>query len=203
MSDPIYEIKKCEAAVIPILSVSHLEEELTEQAKAHDLHYLLAFALDGLFWGRFDGETWHKKSPSTSWDEQNVQEVRIFGENGEVHLWRGGEGWIGRKIIDGAGDDFEEMICDQQILWGDTVEDHKNGFTLLADGQQGLRHWLPIHVETQHLASPASKKETRSIASLRVRHYLAKEEDVARIAVTRLVSLSAEPNTARQHGVDR
>lgn len=181
MSDPIYKIEKCKATVTPIPSVSHLEEMLIEQAQVHDLHYLLAFALDGLFWGRFDGQTWHTKSASTSWNEQNLQEVRIFGENGEVHLWRSGEGWIGRKIIDGTGDDFKEMIDDQQILWGDTVEKHEDGFTLLADGQQGLRHWLPMTISESQLPH----------LRLSVRHYLAKDE-FARIAVSRLVGLSAE-----------
>ena len=179
MNDLIYKIKECTAAVTLIPSVSHLEEVLIEQAKAHDLHYLLAFALDGLFWGRFDGEKWIKKSDSAEWDEQNVQEVRIFGENGEVHLWRSGEGWLGRKIIDGAGDDFKEMIDDQQILWGDTVEKHENGFTLLADGQQGLRHWLPLEISESQLPH----------LRLSVHHYLA-NEDVARIAVSRLVGIN-------------
>ena len=190
MSDPIYKIEKCEATVTPIPSVSNLEEMLIEQAQVHDLRYLLAFALDGLFWGRFDGEKWDKKSASTQWDEQNVQELRIFGENGEVHLWRSGEGWIGRKIIDGAGDDFKEMIDDQQILWGDTVEKHEDGFTLLADGQQGLRHWLPIDIEIQ------DKKKQRVTAFLSVYHYLANDE-FARIAVSRLVGLSAEAKPER------
>ena len=184
MSDPIYKIEKCEATVTPIPSVSNLEEMLIEQAQVHDLRYLLAFALDGLFWGRFDGEKWDKKSASTQWDEQNVQELRIFGENGEVHLWRSGEGWLGRKIIDGAGDDFTEMIDEKQILWGDQAKmcEKDPSFTLMSDGQQGLCHIIPLSFSE---ISPFLKKMGGyQPLRLHIRHYLA-NEDVARIAVSR------------------
>ncbi len=178
---PIYKIKDCHTSCQEIDTVTNLDSWLEDEAAQHEqigLEYLIAFALDGLFWGHLDDGKWAKKSASTEWNEEYVQEVRLFGEDDEIHLWRVGDQWHGRRIDDRSGDDFLEMIDDQYILWGDTAEKQEDGFTLLADGQQGLRHWLPELIATEHLAS----------LRLTVRHYLA-AENVAHIIASRLVTL--------------
>ncbi len=175
----IYTIETCKTSCTSIGSFAKLDDWLTDKAPQHTqagLSYLIAFTLDGLFWGRLDDGKWIKKSASTEWNEKYVQEIRLFGKDAEIHLWRVGGQWNGRCIDDNGGDDFTEMIKDQHILWGDTVEKQDGGFTRLADGQQGLRYWLPLKVEAQNLAS----------LRLSIRHYLA-PEDFARIVVSRLV----------------
>ncbi len=109
---------------------------------------------------------------------------------------------------EGQVESLEQHIDEQQILWGTCAEQATGGFTLLADGRQGLRHAVPLDL-------PESVFDTKSGATHRpvrlgVRHYLAYDKDdqidsqrgervatgTARIALSRLTSLQSDlPST--------
>ncbi len=163
--------------------VDDLRNWLETQASEHGLLYLLAHADDGVIWGRFpDGrliisgevfpEVAVKLRPKT------LQQARLFGPAGEVLLWRVEGGFRSNVTIDDA-DKSENDIEESHHLWGaGKILDTEKQFTLMEDGQQGLRHAIPCAI-TEH-----------NYAALRVRHYVAyDEQNQAYIARSRLVDL--------------
>jgi CRISPR-associated protein (TIGR03984 family) len=160
---------------------------LTGQAQKYDLHYLLAHADDGVIWGRFDADglhTSHGIAPqSPPLREVTLQQCRLFGLMGEMLVWRDSSGWRARLITDGA--DANEWYDEDQVLWGTTVDPRQDGFSLVSEGAQGMRHAVPTAVTEKDLAD----RQLR----LRVRHYITYNEDgEATVIVSRLVQLLPE-----------
>lgn len=160
---------------------------LTAQAQKYDLHYLLAHADDGVIWGRFDADglhTSHGIAPqSPPLREVTLQQCRLFGPRCEVLIWRDSPNWRARLVTDGA--DAKEWYDEDQILWGTTVKPCKDGFSLVSEGAQGMRHAVPIAVTEKDLADRRLR--------LRVRHYITYNQDgEATVTVSRLVQLLPE-----------
>ncbi|MDF5732513.1 MAG: CRISPR-associated protein Csx19 [Rhizonema sp. PD38] len=115
-----------------------------------------------------------------------LQQCRAFGENAEVMLWQTDEGFQARLVQD-EKDTY--ILPEDQILWGTQADKELNGFTLVLDGQQGLRHAVPLigiqFDKTQTLYRPLR---------LTVRHYIDTEEEtgLARIYLSRLVNLTTK-----------
>jgi CRISPR-associated protein (TIGR03984 family) len=163
---------------------------INEQAKANQLSYLLAHAEDGVIWGHFirdslltSGEAFDKLPVLRL---RTLQQCRIFGARGEILIWRTEEGWGCRlcQEKDDAGIDF---ISENQMLWGTKkVKAEKDGFTLLVDGSQGLKHAVPL------TSIPFSERAVRPTRLL-VRHYITYDEDgLAYIFLSRLVDLTSK-----------
>lgn len=170
-----------------------LHDWLNEQAKTHQLNYLLAHADDGVIWGRFDeGEltTAEQVFRKPEFDFPSLrlltlQQCRVFGRSGEVLLWRTGEKWRSRLVQE---NDTAEIIPEQQILWGTQKERESEGFTLLSDGQQGLRHAVPL----LDITFDKNNKLHRPLR-LSVYHYIDYDDSgLARISRSRLVNLTTE-----------
>ena len=168
-----------------------LSDWINQQAAAHKLTYLLAHAEDGVIWGHFpagklatSGEAFNQLAQLRL---LTLQQCRIFGEAGEVMLWKSDEEWQARLCRDSAD---IECIPEGQMLWGTKQEAQSEGFTLVADGSQGLKHALPL----QNIPfSPDRNKLVRPIR-LKVHHYFAEDEDgLAYICMSRLVSLFVAP----------
>ncbi|MFM6007395.1 MAG: CRISPR-associated protein Csx19, partial [Sphaerospermopsis kisseleviana] len=100
--------------------------------------------------------------------------------------------WKSRIIKD---DSSIEHIPEKQILWGTQIEKGKNGengeqngFTLLSDGSQGLKHAVPI----TDLSNYFSKDKPYRPVRLNVKHYIKYDEEtgIGRIFLSRLISLN-------------
>jgi CRISPR-associated protein (TIGR03984 family) len=165
-----------------------LKEWIENKAKQHNLKYLLAHAEDGVIWGRFDsgllitsGDVFPEFAKLRS---LTLQECRVFGEEGEVHLWRYGKQWRCHFTENKTPD-----IKEGQILWG-THGEKKDGFTLLRDGSQGLSHAVPF----TDIEIDANNKLVRRVRLI-VHHYIEYDEaGIARISHSRLVDLTAKEN---------
>jgi CRISPR-associated protein (TIGR03984 family) len=100
----------------------------------------------------------------------------LFGEAGELLLWRADDGWLARLIQEhpSEGDPFDEY----QLLWGTRETFFPDvTFTLLREGAQGFHHAVPIEVGLNQRVR------------LRVRHFIEYNPDgEARIALSRLVA---------------
>ena len=160
---------------------------LDKQAKEYELKFFLAHAEDGVIWGHFkDGElvtSGDVFSQCAKLRSPTLQQCRIFGENSEIMLWKVGQNWKARLVQD---DNKPECLPDEdQILWGTQVDKESNGFTLVSDGSQGLRHAVPL------TGIIFNGKDSRPLR-LQVRHYIDYDESgVARIYLSRLVNLYA------------
>lgn len=176
---------QCKISVITDLpDESNFEEWLNQQAAQYALTFALAFADDGVIWGRFDGAwKWSGESfavsPPLRWN--TLQQIRLFGANAEVFLWRANGAWAGRVIVDGAGE-IREYFDEAQLLWGAKDGEEKNGFLLMRDGGQGLRHTPPVKIANE--------------GKLHTRNYLDYDQDGSmKIIASRLVDAKSEEMT--------
>lgn len=146
--------KSIQCQISPITGLpteSVFAEWLNRQAAQYALKFALAFADDGVIWGRFDG-TWKWSgesfpvSPPLRWN--TLQQIRLFGKDAEVFVWRANGKWAGRVIADSAGK-VREYLDESQLLWGAKDGEEKDGFVLMRDSGQGLRHTPPIKIANE------------------------------------------------------
>jgi CRISPR-associated protein (TIGR03984 family) len=154
------------------------------QGQTRGLTYFLAHADDGVIWGRvvsgqlkLSGEAFSEVQVTLR--TVTLQQARLFDKSGELLVWREDKGWRGRYLTD-ADVTQNDRLDETHRLWG-TASDPPgptDGFTLMQDGVQGLLHAPPLSL---------AKGES---AVLRVRHYLAEDEQgQAYIALSRLMTV--------------
>lgn len=184
---------------IPSLSGTDLRLWLEQTATIYGCTYLFAHADDGVIWGRFDAGTLITSHdvfgalhcPATI-RTTTLWEARLFGVNAEVLLWRVDGIWRARVIHDATLSPHDDYLIEQQMLWGDHAESHAEGFTLLVDGSEGLRHAVPIMVPDTAFIDTRDKEQQRRLRPVRLRvHHFIDFDDAgnARIALSRLVDL--------------
>jgi len=158
-----------------------------------DMPYVLAYADDGVIWGKRqeDGTVWlsgevfsdpaRYPAVAVKFRLDTLQQIRLFGPAGERLIWRTREGFAGRSMTDGPAlneDTFEQAY----LLWHQgqpEAVDRQAGFALLQEGGQGPRHAPPV--------IPNGSQRPRLV----VRHYVAyDDQDQAYIALSRLVDLT-------------
>ncbi len=155
---------------------------LGKLAKEYHLHWLLAHADDGVIWGEFRADGLHLSSDvfpqvSPPLRVKTLQQARLFGQDAELLLWKNGAEWRATLAQDGQGENAE-YYNESHLLWGTAVEDSRDGFVLLVEGREGLRHAPPL------------PSNSRLPALLQVRHYLNYDPDgQAYIALSRLVGI--------------
>lgn len=179
----------------PLTESDDLARWFLQQPRVGDMAYLLAFADDGVIWGRLVGETLslagqHFPNTSPPLRLLTLQQAHLFGTEGEIRLWRQDAGFAARRIFD-QPDTQESAFDEGQILWGTQVVERKDGFTRLADGRQGLHHVPPLEIPALAFApAPTLYRPLRLV----VRHYLRHDADGrAAVALSRLVTLQLEP----------
>jgi len=183
---------KCEHLKIP--HDFKLKQWLEEQAKYNQLNYLLAHADDGVIWGKFqDAKLITTTKPVKLFPQcdfpilrkETLQQCHIFGNKSEVMIWKTSGCFKARLIQDDHLTKYDYII-EPQILWGTHGEHHQNGFTLLWDGLQGLKHAVPFtDIELE------GNNKVKNKVTLIVRHYIDYDDSgVARICLSRLVNLT-------------
>ena len=158
--------------------------------------WLLAHCRDGVTWGRRDGSGWRLSStpfpdlcPKIS--PVNLLELRLFGKQGEILIWRTEEGFQGRHL----GDEHNPHEAsparpddEVRILLGDRLVDSpKDGFTRVATAA-GTQQAVPLE------CSDTDFKGGRWPLRLKVRHYFESDPETGtvRVAATRLVDVFKE-----------
>ncbi|MGM3309670.1 type III-D CRISPR-associated protein Csx19 [Anabaena sp. WFMT] len=157
---------------------------LEQQAEEYQLKFLLAHAEDGVIWGKFkDGKLLTADSAFDFLPKLRfftLQQCRAFGETSEVMLWQTDKGFKARLIQDKKDTEF---IPENQILWGTKADKICGYFTLVSDGQQGLKHAVPL--------TGIPFKDNEHPLCLTVHHYIDYDDSgVARIDLSRLANLT-------------
>jgi CRISPR-associated protein (TIGR03984 family) len=164
--------------------------------------WLLAHADDGVIWGKRQSDGSLKLSSDVFNDEKKypsvavplsaktLQQARIFGPAGEILIWRTDNGFAARRIDESSTPAQNTLPDEWHLLWGEPdFRECRDGFCLFIEGQQGLRHALPVGQNPP----PANQR-----AKLCVRHYVAHDnEGQAYIAMSRLVNLQFGHNLMR------
>lgn len=173
-----------EAISVPANFAAEPVATLVGLAEDYALHWLLAHADDGVIWGEFRADGLHLSGdafPAVSppLRAATLQQARLFGPQAEILLWKDDGAWHGRLTRDDA-DEVEDAFDETHLLWGTDVETRQDGFALLREGKEGLRHAPPLPDDAQ------------LPVRLRVRHYVAYDSDgQACIAYSRLVGIDA------------
>lgn len=151
---------------------------LAEQAARYGLQYLLAFADDGVIWGCWDQQHGLRLADSAfpklkvALRTATLQQIRLFGVKGELFIWRNGNEFACRLIQDDGTTGVQSYW-----LWG-TAREANDGFSLMVEGTEGLRHAPP-------LVLPRGGR-----AVLKIKNYLAYDDQgQAYIAGNRLVEV--------------
>lgn len=191
------------ATLVPILcdGLTDPREWLAAKAREHGLKWLLATADDGIIWGVVENGALRISHDAAQGNgeaekvcaalrKETLQQARLFAQGAELVLWRDGRNvWQARLIKDANDTALEQATWvhhfdEPQLLWGTHGRHLKHDFTLLRDGDQGLRHAVPM---TLPLGDGGKTEPPR----LLVRHYLNKE-GFARVVASRLVDLKTE-----------
>ena len=161
------------------------------------LRTALAYACDGVAWGvintdgaiQWGGEAFPGKCPMPA--EESLLELRLFGPEREVYLWREENGWRGRLLADSEEGDIPAEFApasESRILRADRVfESGPDGFSRVGDNT-GAEQVVPL------VCSDEDFTRRRWPLKLKLRSYF--EQDPAtgavRIAAVRLVNLVKE-----------
>lgn len=155
---------------------------------AGNVKYALIHADDGVLWGLVTGNQLIIPD-SSDWTPPlrsiTIQQCRIFGDKGELFIWREAEDqWRGRVVIEDTNVAYEK-IEEAQILYGNQVNSLQAapaGFTPIFEKTTGIRQIVPIAITQDQF----EKKRVTLI----VRHYLAADQEgQAIIPLSRLVSV--------------
>lgn len=127
--------------------------------------YLLSHHDDGVIWGINTGgwKLSEEKVNSPKFSSVTLQQCRLFGPSAEFFLWKSGDGYKSRLLVEGSGDRFE-FLEKRHMLWGTEAEPYDTVFSLLREGQQGMLHLLPI-------------KDVKLGAALSYRSYIDYDQD--------------------------
>lgn len=158
-----------------------------------DTVWFLAHADDGVIWGRIrngqlviSSNIFPNISPPLR--TETLQQARLFGEQAEIRVWRDRYNLQACRLQD-HHDENAEAFDEEHILWGTRVETRQDGFTLVAEGRQGLRHAVPIDLADDNFSVNQQKHPLR----LGLRHYLAYDrQGQAYVKLSRLVSLRVQ-----------
>jgi CRISPR-associated protein (TIGR03984 family) len=168
---------------------------LAAEAGRHGLTTLLAHADDGVIWGKLEGGKLllsSKAFPDVSPPLRSLtlQQARLFGPQAELMVWKDGDNaWHARLLSDEEGEPKGWCFDEAQLQWGDHLEEERDGFSLVREGQLGMPHAVPIPAEQIPFGSPSNPNPLR----LGVRHYLERDDDGELVIIQgRLTRLWAE-----------
>jgi len=176
------------------------EHMQTPADKALPVEWLLVYTEDGVIWGKWTGQQFDLSTtvfpqPTGARLHHLLRQVRLFGVDVEVLVWHDGDTWRARLIDDRGTDTTGWCFDEPHLQWGDHAEGVQGGFTLLADGVQGLRHAVPL-TDLQFDRDTALRP-----VRLGVRQYVSADADgLLVITQGRLYGLWAESARRIQHG---
>ena len=179
------EIKQIGCSIqvtVPVDFNDDIKTWLEQQANTNNLRWLLAHADDGVIWGEVRNDNLHLSTHLSGPElrAKTLQMVRMFGEAGELYLWKSTNDWSARLVLEGEGD-TKQYYDETQLLWGTHVDKIEDGFVLLYHGAEGLRHALPMQLLE-------GKLELQPV--LNVRHFVNYDDDgQAYVEFSRLISI--------------
>lgn len=138
----------------------------SQKSKLGTSVWSLAFAGDGVVWGKMVSGELKFSAPLNS---IGLQTLYLFGDLGEFRLWREGRDFRGCLLTD-KEDKSAEAYDISYMLWGTQVDQPGEIFSLVSDGQQGLKHAVPL---------PLKANESLNGHPLRIsiRNYLSEDKD--------------------------
>jgi CRISPR-associated protein (TIGR03984 family) len=161
---------------------------------AGKLHWLLAHCQDGVTWGKLNTQNAQWQTSSKPFPNLcpplstgNLLELRVFGPETEILIWRVEDGFKGRFLTDAPEFDETSPIkpaFENRILLGNRFEESENGFTRISS-EDGRKQAVPLECDPKELNG------TQWPLRLKVRHYFEQDDETGevRAAASRLVDV--------------
>lgn len=151
--------------------------------------WALALCTDGVTWGRLEDTGWvmgdtHYKDLCPRVTLENLLELRIFGKNGELLLWREDSRLSGRILIDQDSSELHyPPLKEKHILLGEPTGDYRGSFSRMRN-KAGCEQALPLII----------KNGAR--CRLIIKHYMTQDAETGavRITASRLSGLEVDTN---------
>ena len=164
--------------------------------------WLLAHCQDGVTWGKLRGEEWHLGSSEypdlcPTITDQNLLELRLFGPDEELLLWRDDDSLRGRWLKEATDDErlethsfakpFAEDGMNARLLIGNQLVSSTNGFSRVKD-DTGREQAVPVTSMREDFESRVGKHMP---LRLELKHYfeICKDTGAVRVAASRLVTV--------------
>lgn len=167
------------------------------------LEWLLATTFSEVVWGLKKDGAWRLSRVGATLPADRLLELRAFGSEAEVFVWRDATGLHARRLADGAGEEMD-TFCEEQLLWGTESDPHGKaaaGFTPLRDGEQGLRHAPPLALDAGYfITDEDDERFGHRPARLVLRHYVDRDDatGLARVVDSRLVKVRRQSPTEQE-----
>jgi CRISPR-associated protein (TIGR03984 family) len=180
---------------IPSVPAINLREWITKQMSDNKLEFLLAFADDGVIWGRMDNGILTIAREASEKEDKRYVELRdktlqrayAFNQGMEVRLFCDESNhWKAYQVQDV---DEKNVIVESQILWGDKLDENdqpiRTGFMRLLADRKGI--------DPQVYPIKDGFDPEKDCVRLKVHHVVDFNEDTgeAYIKFSRLAGLSA------------
>ncbi len=158
---------------------------------------LLAHTDNGVVWGKIEDSQLNLSGQAfdalAKLEPALLQQLRLFGDQGELFVWRDGHNWRARLLTDDLQSSGKRCFDEPTLQWGDHVEAEASGFTLVAERRQGLCHAVPLLSEQIPFDPSQRTRDRWHPLRLIVRHYLDEVEDGTLVIThSRLVRLTVE-----------
>ncbi len=112
------------------------------------LDWLLATTYSEVVWGMKVGDVWQLSPKETALPAGRLLELRAFGPDAEIFVWRDAAGLQARLRRDETNKPGDDTYDEEQLLWGTVrLDGAPDGFTGLAEGEQGLVHAPPLKLD--------------------------------------------------------
>lgn len=83
--------------------------------------------------------------PDVRPDWKRVSDLRLFGENGEWHVWPHWDGtWRSRSL---TAQDMTDTLTEYHVLWGTALQRGTSPWVTLVEKDRGTAIWLPIKLQ--------------------------------------------------------
>lgn len=82
-------------------------------------------------------------------EEMQVLEIRMFNEEEELHLYREGDAWKGRYILD-EGTEEKKCVDSMARLFGENKFEPENGYVTLKDEGRKISLTVPVEENSKH-----------------------------------------------------
>lgn len=170
---------------------------LESQAETYKFEWLLAHSEDGVNWGKFEENKLiisHDIASHLAFvpelKPETLQQLRLFGKDAELFIWRNHEGLTGRLLRDNAVDAAIKTRNEKHLLWGAQTDDELNQGFIVTSEADGLRQVVPWSTQETR---PGPREEPTHRLHLMVRHYIDFDEDgQAMVVASRLVELNSQ-----------
>jgi len=82
--------------------------------------------------------------PGIELDWRRVSDLRLFGEQGEWHLWQNGDRTWNSRLR--QVNEIKKKIIEYPFLWGTQVGEQRDSWTCLTE-ERGASIWLPVSAD--------------------------------------------------------